>query len=264
MSAFFFSMAFALVYNVQRVRMARLRLESQMTDASLKSIRTQMKPHFLSNILNSMHYFILSEKPEDAGNFVSSFSRLVRHMLDSSDKNYLPIQPELEQLRDYISFECRRVNRDVKLNIEWQKDADFRNVLIPAMLLQPLVENSLMHGIFPLKDVAGQIDIRIGKVESVLFQESSADKMRVSGVGRLLVRVQDNGQGREASKASRHRRFSQSYGMRGISERLVWIKRKFYVSADMQILDLKDPGGNACGTAVVLNLPLMESTKKNA
>jgi LytS/YehU family sensor histidine kinase len=135
--------------------------------------------------------------------------------------------------------------------------------MIPAMLLQPLVENSLMHGIFPSKAIAGQIDIRIGKVESVMFEESPADNMRVSGLGRLLLRVQDNGQGREASKASRHRRYSQSYGMRGITERLLWIKRKFHVSADMQIQDLKDAEGNPCGTAVVLNLPLMELTKKN-
>jgi LytS/YehU family sensor histidine kinase len=248
---------------VQRIRIARLRLESEMTDASLKSIRVQMKPHFLSNILNSMHYFILSERPEDAGNFVSSFSRLVRHMLDASDKNYLPVYPEISQLRDYVAFECRRLNREIELSVNWQMDADFSRVLIPAMLLQPLVENSLMHGIFPKKDGKGKIQIRIGLVDSVHFQHYPPDQMRISGQGRLLIRVEDNGQGRVASLASRHRRYSQSFGMRGISERLLWIKRKFHVQAEMEIHDLSDAKG-PCGTAVVLNLPLMESVPNKA
>jgi len=258
-SAMLFSMVFALVYNVQRIRIARLQLESEMTDASLKSIRTQMKPHFLSNILNSMHYFILSEKPEDAGNFVSSFSRLVRHMLDSSDKNYLPLHPELSQLHDYFSFECKRMNREVALNIHFQKDADFSKVMIPAMLLQPLVENSLMHGVFPNREKEGSIDIMIGKVESSHFEKIGSDRLRLSGDGRLLIKVKDNGQGRDASRALRHRRFSQSYGMRGIADRLLWIRKKFGVAAHMEVQDLKDAKGAAVGTAVVLNLPLMET-----
>jgi len=261
-SAFFFSIAFALVYNVQRIRIARIQLESEMTDASLKSIRTQMKPHFLSNILNSMHYFILSEKPEDSGNFVSSFSRLVRHMLDSSDKNYLPLHPELVQLRDYFNFECKRMNREVALNIHFQKDADFSNVMIPGMLLQPLIENSLMHGIFPVREREGVIDVFIGKVESGKFQKMESDRIRVSWKGRLIIQVKDNGQGREASRAVRHRRFSHSYGVRGITDRLLWIKRKFRIPAYIEIHDLKDQHGSATGTAVVLNLPLMESAGK--
>jgi hypothetical protein len=261
-SAFFFSIAFALVYNVQRIRIARIQLESEMTDASLKSIRTQMKPHFLSNILNSMHYFILSEKPEDSGNFVSSFSRLVRHMLDSSDKNYLPLHPELVQLRDYFNFECKRMNREVALNIHFQKDADFSNVMIPGMLLQPLIENSLMHGIFPVRERDGVIDVFIGKVESGKFQKMESDRIRVSWKGRLIIQVKDNGQGREASRAVRHRRFSHSYGVRGITDRLLWIKRKFRIPAYIEIHDLKDQHGSATGTAVVLNLPLMESAGK--
>ena len=255
-------MLIALVYNVQGVRIAKLRLESEMTDASLKSIRTQMKPHFLSNILNSMHYFILSERPEESGNFVSRFSRLVRHMLDSSDKNYLPLNLELMQLREYLSFECKRADRDVDMVFIFQQDADFSRVLVPTMLLQPLIENCLMHGLFPRKDITPRIEIRIGKVESVRFQTVAADHIRVSNRGRLLLQVKDNGQGREASRSSRLRRYSESYGMRNISDRLRWIERKFRVSAKMQVLDLKDAKGIPCGTAVVLNLPLMEKDKK--
>jgi len=75
----------------------------------------------------------------------------------------------------------------------------------------------------------------------------------------LLIKVKDNGQGRDASRALRHRRFSQSYGMRGIADRLLWIRKKFGVAAHMEVQDLKDAKGAAVGTAVVLNLPLMET-----
>jgi nitrate/nitrite-specific signal transduction histidine kinase len=99
-------------------------------------------------------------------------------------------------------------------------------------------------------------------VESARFQKVPADQLLVSNQGRLLLQVKDNGQGREASRNSRKRRYSESYGMRTISDRLRWIERKFRVSAKMEVLDLKDEKNNPCGTAVVLNLPLIETDRK--
>jgi LytS/YehU family sensor histidine kinase len=263
-TAIFFSVLIALVYNVQGVRIARLRLESEMTDASLRSLRSQMKPHFLSNILNSMYYFILNEKPEESGTFVSSFSRLVRHMLESSDKNYLPIPGELSQVQDYVAFECRRADRKVDLNVHFQKDADFSSVLIPSMLMQPILENCLMHGLFPLRGHKGQIDIRLGLVDSPDFRYFTADGIRISRHGRLLVQVLDNGQGREASRKALDKRFTQSFAMRVIEKRLHWIERKFHVRAEMVVTDLKKTDGSAAGTAVTFNLPLMEKVSPEA
>ncbi len=256
----FFSMVFALVYNVQRVRIAGLRLESEKTDSNLKALRNQMKPHFLSNILNSMQYFILNEKDEEAGTFINSFSRLVRNILDSSDANYLSLKLELTQLSDYVVFECKRAGRDVDFHLKLQEDADFSNVLIPTMLIQPLLENSLMHGIFakPVFDAA-EIVLCVHKVESNRFRSYSSDKMKISNKGRLIVLVSDNGQGQAKSMQRKHRRYSQSYGMKTIRERLVWIEKKFRVRAFMEINDLYDLDGNPCGTSVLLNLPLIIS-----
>jgi hypothetical protein len=257
-SGIFFSMLFALVYNVQRVRIAQLRLESEKTDSNLKALRSQMKPHFLSNILNSMYYFILNEKDEEAGTFISSFSRLVRNILDSSDTNYLPLNLEMSQLTDYVSFECKRAGRDVAFQIDLQNDADFSNVLLPTMLIQPLLENSLMHGLFA-KAASGddKIVLRIHKVDSVRFRSYPKDKIKISNGGRLIVLASDNGQGRNASKKRRSHRHSQSYGIKTIQERLVWIEKKFRVRAFMEINDLYDSEGNPCGTSVLLNLPLI-------
>jgi len=259
-SGIFFSMLFALVYNVQRVRIARLRLDSEMTDSSLKALRSQMKPHFLSNILNSIQYFILNEKDEEAGTFINSFSRLVRNILDSSDTNYLSLSRELTQLEDYVSFECRRAGRDIAFEIELQPDADFSNVLIPTMLIQPLLENCLMHGILPKPaSTDDKIVLSIHKVDSVRFRDFPGDKIKISNKGRLIVLVSDNGQGRTASMQRRHRRYSQSYGVKTIQERMVWIEKKFRVRTFMEIHDLADTDGNPCGTSVLLNLPLIIS-----
>ena len=263
-TALFFSMVIALLYNFQRISIARLQLESEMTDASLRSLRAQMKPHFLSNILNSMHYFILSERPEESGNFVQGFSRLVRHILDASDKNYSQLSGEIRQLKDYLHFECRRADRLVQMEIHYQYDSDFSKTLIPTMLLQPLVENALMHGILPLKYREGLITIRIGKVESARFREIAGEGICISDAGRLLIQVCDNGQGRLASAPLNQHRPSPSYGLRAIRDRLAWMQRKFGIHAEMIVTDRFDAAGNAAGTCITLNLPLLERLEKRA
>jgi hypothetical protein len=263
-TALFFSMVIALLYNFQRISIARLQLESEMTDASLRSLRAQMKPHFLSNILNSMHYFILSERPEESGNFVQGFSRLVRHILDASDKNYSLLQGEINQLKDYLHFECRRADRLVQMEIHYQYDSDFSYTLIPTMLLQPLVENALMHGILPLKYCEGLITIRIGKVESARFREIAGEGICISDAGRLLIQVCDNGQGRLASAPLNQHRPSPSYGLRAIRDRLAWMQRKFGIHAEMIVTDRFDAAGNAAGTCITLNLPLLERLEQKA
>jgi LytS/YehU family sensor histidine kinase len=253
-----------VLYNIQRIRIARLQLETEMTDASLRSLRAQMKPHFLSNILNSMQYFILSEKPEESGNFVQGFSRMVRHILDASDKNYILLSVEINQLRDYLHFECRRADRPVQMDVLFQYDGDFSNTLIPTMLLQPLIENALMHGIFPLQNREGKITIRIGKAESGRFRNIPNEGLRISDAGRLLVQVCDNGQGREASAVLKPHRPSPSYGMRAIRERLEWMQRKYGIYAEMIIKDRYDAEGKSIGTCITLNLPLLERMEKRA
>jgi LytS/YehU family sensor histidine kinase len=231
-----------------------------MTDTSLRSLRSQMKPHFLSNILNSMHYFILSERPEEAGNFVSRFAHLVRHMLDSSDKSYIGLEEEIKQLREYLHFECSRSGKSVDLQVVFQKDADFSVVLVPTMLLQPLVENALVHGIFPHQELNGRIEVRIGIADSADFCDYPAEGIRLSRSGRLFVQVRDNGLGRAASANRNSRRVSPSYGLRSIRERLRWIERKYKAVAEIRISDLQNANGLPAGTSVLLNLPLMEST----
>jgi LytS/YehU family sensor histidine kinase len=179
-------------------------------------------------------------------------------MLDSSDKNYLPVLMEMEQMREYAAFECRRKERNSGLEILYQPDSDFSRVLIPTMLLQPILENSLLHGIFPLQDRLGLISIRVCKVESPVFHEFASENIRISPNGRLMVQIRDNGQGRFASNVSRHRRHTQSFGIRAINERLRWLERRYGVVAFMLSHDLTNADGSAAGTEVTFNLPLIE------
>jgi hypothetical protein len=118
-----------------------------------------------------------------------------------------------------------------------------------------------MHGLFA-KAASGdeKIVLSIHKVDSVRFRSYPKDKIKISNGGRLIVLASDNGQGRNASKKRRSHRHSQSYGIKTIQERLVWIEKKFRVRAFMEINDLYDSEGNPCGTSVLLNLPLIIST----
>lgn len=126
----------------QRQREGELRLLAR--EAELKALRSQVRPHFLFNVLNSV-YSMIPTRPEEAQEMVLRLSHLLRETLDTSDTELIPLGRELELARTYLGVE--RIRLGDRLTVEWSVDGELAAVLVPPLLLQPLIENAVQHGV---------------------------------------------------------------------------------------------------------------------
>lgn len=136
----------------------RLKLESefraQMAELELKALKAQMNPHFIFNALSSISNFLLKNQAEEADRYLTRFSRLIRRILEYSEVKEISLSEEISLLQDYISIEAMRLGKEVDFEIQIGEGVDQTRLMIPPLLLQPLVENSIWHGIAIFKNPA--------------------------------------------------------------------------------------------------------------
>lgn len=223
----------------------RERRESEMRVAlagnELKALRAQMNPHFMFNSLNSIQHFIMTNKSSDAGKYLNKFARLMRMILNNSDKSQITIREEMEYLQLYVELEAMRFDNKFDWKFDVSDDIDTDYIEIPAMLLQPYVENAILHGLTP-RGQGGHLEII----------------MRMQG-NNLMCRIKDNGIGREKAREMRQlsgRKDHRSLGMKITSDRLELINNLHGSHLSMTITDLKNEDGSAAGTQVDIFIPV--------
>lgn len=150
-------------------------IQKQLVQTQLKSIRSQFNPHFVFNSLNSVQAFITKNEPDKANQYLMEFSTLMRNSLKESNHEFVSITKETDMLSSYLNLEQLRFGFSYTIDIDQSIDA--HAVEIPGLLLQPLVENAIKHGISPLHEQ--------GKL-GISFEKKGTD---------MLVRVTDNGEG---------------------------------------------------------------------
>ena len=123
-----------------------------------KLLRTQMEPHFIFNTLSSLQSFIRFEEKEKSIKYLNLFSKLLRSSLEMSRNDYIAVEDELEAIKNYLTLQQMRLNHNFEFDILIV--GDILGVMIPPMLIQPFVENAVIHGVTPLKE-KGEIRIRI-------------------------------------------------------------------------------------------------------
>lgn len=233
--------ALLLVFVVIRVRTRAVErsYKLQLVDSELRALRSQMNPHFIFNSLNSIQYYILQKEPKLAYVYLSKFANLMRKILQNSRLKYISIKEEAEWLSLYLELENMRMDDTLSFTINTEGIANAEEVYIPTMLLQPFVENSIVHGLLP-KEGEKSLTINISQRDSTIYCE-----------------IKDNGIGREASeKINKNRnRKHQSAGMDLTQKRLEILGRGKSNYA-MEITDLMD-GENPFGTLVKLQIPVM-------
>lgn len=234
----------AIFTRIRRIK-ERERKEAEVRVAlagnELKALRAQMNPHFVFNSLNSIQHFILTNKSSDAGKYLNKFARLMRVILNNSEKSVITIREELEYLTLYIELEAMRFDNKFEWKIDIAEDIDTDYFEIPAMLLQPYVENAILHGLTP-KGEGGLLEII----------------MRLQG-NNLLCRIRDNGIGREKSREMRqlsNRKDHKSLGMKITSDRLELINNLQGSHLSMTVTDLKNEDGTPAGTQVDIFIPV--------
>lgn len=225
----------------------RARLEAQQTnrlmaDLRLRALRTQMNPHFLFNSLNAIQECIITHQNDAAVTYLAKFSKLVRLILEHSDKPLIPLSKELETLRLYLDIEALRFTETFEYELDANTHLDPSLISIPPMLVQPYAENAIWHGLLN-KPGERKLRLRFTSDEDSLF-----------------VTIEDNGIGRRAAAEQQHpqKEGYASRGMQLIDERLTLINEGQHDNlASAEVEDLTDAHGQPAGTRVRLTLPLI-------
>jgi LytS/YehU family sensor histidine kinase len=209
----------------------------------MKALRSQMNPHFIYNSLNSIRLFVMQNQNEDAEKYLVQFSRLMRLILDNSRQEWVSLQSELDLLRLYMELEQLRFDHKFDFYIDVDEALQPEQLFLPPMLLQPYIENAILHGIRH-KTGKGNIFIRISKQDKLLRCE-----------------IEDDGVGR--AKAAQFKKQSvtthKSIGTQVTEERIHLLKNAEGVAASIQFTDKINEQGQATGTKVILSLPLLTS-----
>jgi two-component system, LytTR family, sensor kinase len=204
---------------------------------ALKTLRSQMNPHFIFNALNSVNSFIASNDERTANKYLSDFSLLMRAVLENSEEDFIPLKKEIELLELYTKLEHFRFKDKFDYAIHIDENIAIEDFVIPPMLLQPYIENAVWHGLRYKKE-KGQLDINI-------IQKSENE---------IAITIADDGIGREKSKnlKTENQQKQNSKGMGNIKKRVSILNAMYKDRVDVFIEDFQDEEDT--GTKVVVTL----------
>ncbi|MES2555837.1 MAG: histidine kinase [Bacteroidota bacterium] len=233
-----------LILMAFRVRISQVKrkhaLQKTINELEHKALRAQMNPHFIFNSLNSIQSFLIYEENEKAERFLLKFAYLIRQTLNNSREPYISIESEIETLKSYLELEQMRFKEKFEVELTCLLTSQEMSCGVPPMLIQPFVENAVLHG-FKSLDSGGKI--------TVVF-ESIKDQQ-------LSCIVKDNGIGRVASRKSQQSGRT-SYGTKITEERLAAFQQKYGDHFRIETIDLEEDG-KALGTMVLLKIPVVLS-----
>lgn len=229
------------VMNIKRRQQEEFERKVEISKTELKALRSQMNPHFIFNSLNSIQHYIFNAKSDEAIKYLNKFARLVRLILNNSDKPTVTIEEDLEALKLYLELEQMRFEGQFDYEIIVDENVDLDYDIMPPLLMQPYVENAIIHGLNTKPD-KGKLTIRLSSENNF-----------------LICTISDNGIGREKAaeiKRTMPYKKHQSMGMKITEERLKILNEINNSKLSVTITDLKSPGGEALGTQVQLFVPL--------
>ncbi|MEM7372435.1 MAG: tetratricopeptide repeat protein [Bacteroidota bacterium] len=183
--------------------------QQKLGELEMKALRAQMNPHFVFNCLNSINHLTLKGETQQASRYLSKFSKLLRQILEHSEKDLVSLAEELSMLNTYVQLEALRFRDKIQVEQIIDPETDVDDVLIPPLILQPIVENAIWHGLMH-KEGEGNIwifvkeepemlscvieDDGIGREKAVLFRPDSSPKQKSFGLQltreRLLLLTQ--------------------------------------------------------------------------
>ena len=230
----------ALTQRNEQEKRRKLALEhtKNILDLRMRALQTQMNPHFLFNSLNSIKYFIIKEQPEDAVFFLSKLAKLIRKILDNSQKQYTSLGEELEVIELYLDVENIRLNNSILLEQDIDSAINLSKIKIPPLVLQPFIENCIWHGL-ALKKGEKKIRITLERAGSY-----------------LTICIKDNGVGREKALEIKARKAieKESLGIGLTQARLDAFFQFSKCKVSISFKDLKE-GIKPTGTQVIINIP---------
>ena len=205
---------------------------------ALQSLRREMNPHFIFNSLNSVNQFIAQNNELEANKYLSSYSKLMRNIMETSNKDFIPLATEMEQMKEYLDLEYMRFHDKFTYKMEIDNSLDADSLFIPNMLIQPQLENAIWHGL-RYKDGMGLLTLNV-KPEG----------------NHLEVVIEDNGIGLTKSKElkTKHQKEHRSRGLNNTQERINLLNSLYHTDISISITEKE---GKESGVIVRLLFPLM-------
>jgi two-component sensor histidine kinase len=209
--------------------------------AEYKSLNALMNPHFIFNTLNNVQSLINKDEKLSANQYLRIFANLVRQNMHNVSREQIPLQNEIDLISNYLKLEKLRFKDKLNYAINIDEKTDIADITIPPLLIQPLVENSIKHGILPRKASDNFISIDI-------YEEADA----------LVISVKDNGIGLEASEKKTNKLHS-SYGLDNIRKRIEQLSIIQNKKITLSLSEIKDEAGNSEWTVAVIRIFFSES-----
>jgi hypothetical protein len=232
-----------LLLRTNRLR-SRERLEAmnnKISNLTQKNLRSQMNPHFIFNTLNSIQYYVFKNDRIASNDYMTKFAKLIRKTLENSEHPAIPIKEEINALELYLELEALRFKEKFKYQINIDEEIDTYMYKIPTMLIQPYVENAIGHGLMH-KDGKGYIHVGL---------QLDTDS--------IICTIEDNGIGRKKAMEIKNNKNKnhKSLGTSITESRLRLVNSLYGKNMKVVYTDLTDEEGNASGTKVMINIPLI-------
>lgn len=234
--------ALAAQWQVRRAKkkqLERLAVQYRILQLEQQALQALMNPHFVFNALNSIHRYIRTGDETQAGDYLATFARLIRMTFENARNTWIVLEEELRRLELYLSLEHLRFGHRLTYSIHVDPDIDDTDIRVPSMILQPYVENAILHGIMP-REEGGHVTIEI----------------RTETAGLRLI-IEDNGIGITAARAAKHMHDDghRSSGMMLTEERLRLLSRLSDTNITLHISERPEDAEGRRGTRVEIVLP---------
>ena len=229
--------AFGLNYKARRELLENFMLKEKAYISKTKELRAQINPHFIFNSLSSIQYLITNNNKASALKYLSKFSRLTRNVLESSIEPEILLVEEIKMLNDYLELESLRFKNTFKYTITVSPDVNPNSIEIPILIIQPFVENAILHGLLNKKNAE--------KILAIHFKKESEF---------LICEIDDNGIGRDAAEKTTRIFKKKSRGLQVTKERLEMFNKLNDNTNNISIIDKTDKEGRSLGTKVIIKI----------
>jgi hypothetical protein len=216
-------------------------LTSKLSEAKMQALGMQLNPHFVFNALNSVSSLMAKNDAKSTLKLLGKFAKLMRLVFRNSQHAIIPLEDELKALNLYIELETVRLGKDFSCTMDIES-INVAECKVPALLLQPFVENAIWHGIGPLKSE--------GKLQLVF--------MRIGDT--LQIEIIDNGIGRENAAKIKQTNPKRVHSLDIIKERLVLLRSKYNCYTHMEVSDAFEER-EYCGTKVLIIIPWLSDNE---
>ncbi|MES2132924.1 MAG: tetratricopeptide repeat protein [Bacteroidota bacterium] len=227
------------------IRQNKFKSQKQNLAIEQKLLQIQMNPHFIFNSLQAIQSFILTNRQKESSGYLTSFSRLMRLILENSKHEFISLDKEIDTLTYYLELQQLRFKEVFKYEIMVDSSIDKEFTLVPPMLLQPFIENAIEHGFKGIKD-EGILNFNVRKANDI-----------------LLIEIIDNGIGIEKSNNNKQSAKSKhnSYALEIIRKRIDIINQKLKIIIKLTIEDLSAGSDLKQGTKISLYIPTIVKPK---